>query len=67
MTNTVHATEFLEANGVESIDDLPAGQWPTDATPEQIADVMLAQWTFDGALTCDRQELVSVLAWRLSQ
>ena len=60
---TVHATEFLEANKIRCRADLPAGQWPADATPEQIADVMLANWTFDGAVTCDRDELVSVLAW----
>jgi hypothetical protein len=66
MTNTTcTATDFLAANGVTTLADLPTGQWPIDAGLHVIADVMLTHWTFDGALMIpDRDDLIAALADR---
>jgi hypothetical protein len=61
MTTNCHPADFLTANGINTWADLPAGPWAPDADTDVIADVMLANWTFDGALVPDRGELEDAL------
>ena len=56
------AQQFLTANEIKTFDDIAnagtiATMWPIDA----IADSMLADWKFDGAMVPDRAELVAAI------
>jgi len=62
-TATCTAAEFLTANEVthwEALTNLP-GHGRVSSDLDAMADAMLKDWIFDGALVPDRAELVAAL------